>query len=231
MNSATSARVLVMEDDPETAAVLQLYLEDAGYEVLLAERGDRGLELARERSPDVILLDLMLPGLDGWTVCKELRLESDVPILMLTARTQEAERLRGFELGVDDYIAKPFSPREVIHRVRAVLRRTAPVDRTSVMKFAELELDGKRRSFHLNGRAVTLTATEFEILSVLMSSPRRVFSREQLVGHLGREFEGQIRTVDAHVGNLRRKLAGDTSCSIRTVIGVGYALENDRDAS
>ena len=138
MDSDSTARVLVVEDDAETAALLRLYLEDAGYEVLWAERGDLGLEVARDRSPDVVLLDLMLPGLDGWTVCEELRRESDVPILMLTARTQEAERLRGFELGVDDYIVKPFSPREVIHRVRAVLRRSAPVDRTSLMKFAEL---------------------------------------------------------------------------------------------
>jgi DNA-binding response OmpR family regulator len=230
MDSGSTARVLVVEDDAETAALLRLYLEDAGYEVLWAERGDLGLEVARDRSPDVVVLDLMLPGLDGWTVCEELRRESDVPILMLTARTQEAERLRGFELGVDDYIAKPFSPREVIHRVRAVLRRSAPVDRTSLMKFAELELDGERRSLNVNNTAVTLTATEFEVLSVLMSSPRRVFSREQLVSHLGRDFDGQIRTVDAHVGNLRRKLTGAVSCSIRTVIGVGYSLEGG-DAS
>ncbi len=224
------ARVLVVEDDRETAALLKLYLEDAGHIVFMADRGDVGLDIARDRRPDLILLDLMLPGKDGWTVCEELRRESEVPILMLTARTQEADRCRGFELGVDDYISKPFSPREVAHRVQAVLRRTRHSVSGGIIKFCSLKIDSDRRTLHVLDQPVALTATEFQILHVLVSSPRRVFSREQLVDHLGRDFDGHIRTIDAHIGNLRRRRDADDACVIRTAIGVGYSIEGESDA-
>lgn len=226
MSNDRPARVLVVEDDDETSALLKLYLEDAGHVVFLANRGDLGLSLARERRPDLVLLDLMLPGKDGWAVCEELRRESTVPILMLTARTQEADRCRGFELGVDDYISKPFSPREVVHRVQAVLRRGGGDLAQGPLRFCSLEIDIERRTLHVLDQPVPLTATEFEILRVLVESPARVFSREQLVDHLGRDFDGQIRTVDAHIGNLRRKLKPDTACKIRTAVGVGYSIED-----
>lgn len=224
MESSRAANILVVEDDPETAALLELYLKDAGYHVQLATRGEEGLCLARERAPDLILLDLMLPGMDGWTLCQELRRESLVPILMVTARTQEEDRLRGFELGVDDYISKPFSPREVMHRVRAVLKRTRP-ERSQRQEFGDLVLDSGRRTLRVNREEISLTTTEFEILSVLIGSPERVFSRGQLVAPLGLDFAGELRTVDAHIGNLRRKMKGSTTTSIQTVVGVGYTLK------
>jgi two-component system alkaline phosphatase synthesis response regulator PhoP len=223
MNAGDRERILVVEDDAETARLLQMYLEDAGYEVLVTGRGDEGLELAMRRRPDVVLLDLMLPGLDGMEVCRRLRERSDVPILMLTARTLEEDRLAGFDLGADDYIQKPFSPREVVRRVRAVLRRASP-EESPLLRFAELELDPERHTLCVGVKPVELTATEFRILATLMSAPARVFNRTELVeAAFDRDFDGLERTVDAHVGNLRRKL-GSASGLVETVQGVGYRL-------
>lgn len=223
MNTSDRAQVLVVEDDAETARLLELYLEDAGYEVLLSGRGDEGLELALRLRPQVVLLDLMLPGLDGMEVCRRLRECSDVPILILTARVLEEDRLAGFDLGADDYIPKPFSPREVVSRVRAVLRRASP-EQSGLLRHAELELDAERHTLRVGADAVELTATEFEVLATLMRSPARVFTRPELVeAAFDRDFDGLERTVDAHVGNLRRKL-GSASKLIETVQGVGYRL-------
>jgi len=220
-------RVLVVEDDSETAALLRLYLEDAGYEVIVAERGDQGLDIALRRRPDVVLLDLMLPGMDGLQVCERLRKQSDVPILMITARTLEEDRLRGFDAGADDYISKPFSPREVVRRVRAVLRRAQGAEQGPLLRVAQLELDPERRTLFVGAREVQLTATEFEILQALMRSPGRVFTRADLIEvAFERDFDGLDRTVDAHMGNLRRKLKAVMNgvVPLETVKGVGYRL-------
>jgi DNA-binding response OmpR family regulator len=219
--------VLVIEDDAEVARLLEMYLEDAGYEVLVADRGDEGLALAldqdQDRRPQVVLLDLMLPGLDGMQVCRRLRERSAVPILMITARTLEEDRLAGFDLGADDYIQKPFSPREVVRRVRAVLRRAIP-DASTRLCHAGLELDTECRSLLVDSEPVDVTATEFGILATLMRTPARVFTRAELIdAAFDRDFDGLERTVDAHVGNLRRKLGGAGKLVV-TVQGVGYRL-------
>jgi DNA-binding response OmpR family regulator len=229
-------RVLIVEDDRKTAETLQLYLEHAGFTVQAAGDGDEGLAAARSWAPDVLILDLMLPGTRGLEVCKRLRAESSVPILMLTARTTEEDRIQGLELGADDYIPKPFSPREVVARVRAVLRRTDPGggDTVEVLRFREMEIHPQRQEVCLSGRPIALTRTEFQILLVLARSPGRVFNRAQLVDRaFGPHFEGFDRTVDAHIKNLRRKVEPDRArpSFIVTVFGVGYRFEGGADAS
>jgi two-component system alkaline phosphatase synthesis response regulator PhoP len=223
-------RVLIVEDDRKTAAMLQLYLEHEGYGVDLAHTGPAGLEASRSRVPDLVILDLMLPGMDGREVCRRLRAESQVPIVMLTARTTEEDRIHGLDLGADDYIPKPFSPREVMARVRAVLRRShstgdAPGD---MLRRGELAIRPDCQEVRLAGQLVTLTPTEFQILLVLARSPGRVFSRAQLVERaFGPHFDGFERTVDAHVKNLRRKIEPqrEQPLYIVTVFGVGYRFE------
>lgn len=225
-----TTRVLIVEDDRKTAATLQLYLEHEGYRVDLAHTGPAGLEASRSLVPDLVILDLMLPGMDGREVCRRLRAESQVPILMLTARTTEEDRIRGLDLGADDYIPKPFSPREVTARVRAVLRRSqlsgaAPGD---VLRRGELTIRPDCQEVRMAGKLVTLTPTEFQILLVLARSPGRVFRRAQLVERaFGPHFEGFERTVDAHVKNLRRKIEPqrEQPSYIVTVFGVGYRFE------
>ncbi len=226
MKNAPAPRVLLVEDHCETRRVLRLYLEEKGFEVLEARRGDDGLDLATRRCPDVVLLDLMLPGMDGWTVCRRLRETSRVPILLLSARTLEEDRIQGFDLGADDYVCKPFSPREVVRRVQALWRRVRPVVDSRSWRVGELEMDLDSRSLRVAGRPVPLTATEFRILESLMRQPLRVFSRDQLVDGMSRRFDGNLRTVDAHVGNLRRKLAaaGVQDHYVHTVVGFGYRL-------
>jgi DNA-binding response OmpR family regulator len=223
-------RVLIVEDDEGTAALLELYLSDAGYEVIVARDGAQGLDFARHRRPQAVLLDLMLPGMDGRQVCRELRAECDVPILMITARSREKERLEGFDLGADDYITKPFSPREVTRRVRAVLRRLEDRDEAPLLRFRGLELDPSSRRAFADGRVLELTPTEFRILRLLIGSPQHVFTRQRLIDSaLGPDFSGQTRSVDAHIGNLRRKLAPGrrpraSGPYIETVVGMGYRL-------
>lgn len=228
-------RVLIIEDDRKTAENLRLYLEHAGYAVQVAADGNAGLEAARAGVPDVILLDLMLPGLDGLEVCKRLRAASTVPILMLTARTTEDDRVAGLELGADDYIPKPFSPREVVARVRAVLRRSgSAVDPEEVLHFPRLEIRPQHQEVRVCGEVVSLTPTEFQILLSLARAPGRVFNRAQLVERaFGPHFEGFDRTVDAHVKNLRRKIEPDRTrpSFIVTVFGVGYRFEGGGDAA
>ena len=227
------ARLLIIEDDRKTAATLRLYLEHAGYGVEVCHDGAAGLERARSGRFDLLILDLMLPGMDGRDVCRSLRHESSVPILMLTARTTEEDRVQGLELGADDYIPKPFSPREVVARVRAVLRRADPAGGQEVLRFAGLEIDIGRRQVVARGEPISLTPTEFQILLVLAGSPGRAFTRAQLLERaFGPHFEGFDRTVDAHVKNLRRKLEPDRSrpTYVVTVFGVGYRFEGGPDA-
>ncbi len=227
-------RVLIIEDDRKTAENLRLYLEHAGYVVQVAADGNAGLQAARAGAPDVILLDLMLPGLDGLEVCKRLRAASTVPILMLTARTTEDDRVAGLELGADDYIPKPFSPREVVARVRAVLRRSGNADPEEVLHFPRLEIRPQHQEVRVCGEVVSLTPTEFQILLSLARAPGRVFNRAQLVERaFGPHFEGFDRTVAAHVKNLRRKIEPDRTrpAFIVPVFGVGYRFEGGGDAA
>jgi len=224
MDSAERLAVLVIEDDAKTAAALRLYLEDGGFEVSVSASGSQGLAAARTRRFDALILDGMLPGLDGYDVLELLRRESDVPVLMLTARSQEDSKLKGLQLGADDYITKPFSPRELVARLRAVLRRSrAP----GILRAGNLSFDRSSREARYGDALLALTPTESKLLEVLMAAPDRVFSRDRLVElAMGNDYDGQERTVDAHIVKLRRKIraAGGNPDMITTVYGSGYKL-------
>jgi DNA-binding response OmpR family regulator len=224
------ARILVVDDDAKTVASVRLYLEHAGYAVDVAGDGRMALERARaDPPPDLVVLDRMLPHLDGLAVCRLIRGESGIPVILLTARTSEADRLEGLDLGADDYVSKPFSPRELVARVRAVLRRTQE-DTDEIVTAGALTVDVGRRVVEIAGRAVDLTPREFAILMTLAKAPGRVLSREALRDRaFGAGSEALDRTVDAHIVKLRRKLAAAATDPARaprveTVFGVGYRL-------
>jgi two-component system, OmpR family, alkaline phosphatase synthesis response regulator PhoP len=226
--------ILVVEDEPKITELLKLYLERDGFQVAAVSDGRSALESFRRHGPELVILDLNLPGVDGLEVCRQIRRESATPIIMLTARDEEADKLIGLELGADDYVTKPFSPREVTARVRAVLRRAAPPapQRQPVLKAGELALDSARHEARRGERFLDLTPTEFRLLEVLMGNPGRVFTRLQLLDLVqGDAFEGYERTVDAHIKNLRQKIEPDPQRPSRvlTVYGVGYKFaEADR---
>ena len=225
-------RVLVVDDDAKTVELVKLYLNRDGYRVLTAYDGIEALQLAREAHPDLIVLDLMLPGIDGLEVCRTLRTESDVPIIMLTARTTDEDKLTGLGLGADDYVAKPFSPRELAARVRAVLRRLPRENGPEEIKHDKLVLNFLKQEASLDGNILNLTTVEFKILGVLAKEPGRVFSRPQLIEKaLGYDFDSFDRTIDVHVLNLRRKLEPDPSrpIYIRTVYGAGYKFSGSAE--
>jgi len=220
-------RVLVVDDDVKTVELVKLYLNRDGYRVLTAYDGIEALRLARESHPDLIVLDLMLPGLDGLQVCQALRDESDVPIIMLTAKTTDQDKLEGLDLGADDYVTKPFSPRELAARVRAVLRRLPRERGPAEIKHGKLTMNFLKQEVSLAGKPLNLTPVEFKLLAVLIKEPGRVFSRAQLIEKaLGYDFEGFDRAIDVHILNLRRKLEPDPSHPryIKTVYGAGYKL-------
>jgi len=218
--------VLIVEDEPELVNVLRSYLEKAGFNVLATGRGDTGLSTWQHKRPDLVILDLNLPGMDGLDVAREIRRQSNTPILMLTARVEETDQLIGLELGADDYITKPFSPRIVVARVRALLRRSEAVPSTpQILRVADIEIDLDGHTTCRDGEIIELTPSEFSILSTLASQPGRAFSRIQLLeAFQGSTFEGYERTVDAHIKNLRAKLELDPKNPryIETVFGVGY---------
>lgn len=218
--------ILIIEDEPELVKVLRSYLEQAGFNVLAAYRGDAGLSTWEHKRPDLVILDLNLPGMDGLDVAREIRRKSDTPIIMLTARVEETDQLIGLELGADDYIAKPFSPRIVIARVRALLRRTSiQPSTTQVVRIADLEIDFDAHTVSRNNEHINLTPTEFNLLSTMAEQPGRAFSRLQLLeASQGTTYEGYERTIDAHIKNLRAKLEIDPKEPryIETVFGVGY---------
>jgi len=221
------ARVLVVDDEPRIVQLVRDYLERAGFAVSTARDGREALMRAHQDRPDLILLDLGLPGLDGLEVTRRLRRDSGVPIIMLTARDDETDKVVGLELGADDYVTKPFSPRELTARVRAVLRRHAGDPEAEVIHAGDLVLDVPRLRVEVAGRAVTLTATEFQLLTALARQPGRVFTRSQLLDAIhGVAFEAYERAIDAHVKNIRRKLEPDphTPRYLLTVYGVGYRL-------
>jgi two-component system alkaline phosphatase synthesis response regulator PhoP len=218
-------KVLVVDDDVKTVDLIRLYLDRDGYQVLTAYNGVEALRLARENYPDLIVLDLMLPDIDGLEVCRTLRRESDVPIIMLTARTTDQDKLTGLDLGADDYMSKPFSPKEVVARVRAVLRRLPGERGPEEIKSGELSMNFTTHEAWFAGRPLNLTTIEFKLLGVLAKEPGRVFSRGNLIAEaLGYDFEGFDRTIDVHILNLRRKLEPDPARPehIKTIYGVGY---------
>ena len=217
-------KILVIDDEPKIVEICKDYLRAAGFEVLTAGDGTLGLSQARLQKPDLVVLDLMLPGMDGLEVCRTLRRDSRVPIIMLTARIEEADKLIGLELGADDYITKPFSPRELVARVRTVLRRTGGDTSEEVIRVGEIVLDRTRYEVTLPDRSVALTPTEFELLATMMSQPGRIFTRSQLLNEVrGVAFESYERAIDSHIRNLRRKL--EPGEFIITVHGVGYKFE------
>jgi two-component system alkaline phosphatase synthesis response regulator PhoP len=215
-------RVLIVDDDPKVCETLDRYLAHAGYTTASALDGARALELARTFAPDLIVLDLMLPRVDGLEVCRTLRASSQVPIIMLTARTTERDKLAGLALGADDYLTKPFSPRELVARVEAVLRRAGSSEKKECVAAGALMIDPERCEVTVSGEPVVLTATELRLLLSLARSPGRVFRRDELARlALGDDFDGMDRTIDAHIKNLRRKVGADI---IATVFGIGYKL-------
>lgn len=221
-----SKKILVVDDEKKIVNVVRGYLEQAGFVVVSAFDGEQALACFRRERPNLVLLDLNLPVIDGLDVARILNKESSTPIIMLTARVEEADRLIGLELGADDYIVKPFSPREVVARVRAVLRRvegeTKPM---GILRAGDLELDPAKHTLAKGGNAVELTPTEFELLRTLMENPGRAFTRLQLLDRVqGQSFEGYERTIDAHIKNLRQKIGDDSKDAryVLTVFGVGY---------
>ena len=221
MNEA--GHVLIIEDEPKLSALMRDYLLAAGFHASILDNGSTAVDWIRQQRPDAILLDLNLPGVDGLSLCRQIRAFSAVPILMLTARAEEIDRLLGLELGADDYICKPFSPREVVARIRAVLRRSRPPDPAIE---PVVVLDEERFEARVHGQALSLTPVEFRLLGKLASQPGRVFSREQLIGALYADHRVvSDRTVDSHVKNLRRKLVKAGIDPISAVYGVGYRFE------
>lgn len=218
--------ILVIEDEPELEKVLRSYLEQAGFSVMSAGRGDQGLSLYEQKHPDLVILDLNLPGMDGLDVAREIRRKASTPIIMLTARVEETDQLIGLELGADDYIPKPFSPRVVVARVRALLRRSgSSIAHNQVLRVADLEIDLDAHSVSRNDELIELTPTEFSLLAALAAYPGRAFSRLQLLeASQGNAYEGYERTIDAHIKNLRAKIESDPKnpIYIETVFGIGY---------
>ena len=224
--------ILIVEDEKNIASLIEKSLSQAGFHTITTHDGQRALELAREFEPIFVVLDLMLPNMDGWEVCKRLRGESDVPILMLTAREAEVDKLFAFSLGADDYVVKPFSPRELIERIKAILRRTkyAPMCRNTKLSFGNLLMEPEKHKLTRNGEPISLTPSEYVLLLTLMSAPGRVFSRHELLTKLYRTSDAVVdRVVDVHIGKLRQKIEYDPANPhlILTMRGVGYSFTDE----
>ncbi len=236
LNTITQ-KILVVDDEASVRHLVTSYLKKEGFEVIEAADGDTAIEMARRQHPDLIVLDLMLPGTDGLEVCRVLRAESDILIIMLTARSEETDKLVGLGIGADDYLTKPFSPRELVARIKAILRRKKAAGRVATpqasahaetLQAGPLMIDSSRHTATINGRALDLTAREFEILQALASRPGMVFTREQLLEQVwGYSYFGDPRVVDVHVAKLRKKVENDPANPrlIKTIRGIGYKLE------
>jgi DNA-binding response OmpR family regulator len=229
----TQTKVLIVEDDPNVVRLVTLYLKSDGHEVISAFDGELGLQLAQTKSPDLIVLDIMMPKMDGMEVCREVRKQSNVPIVMLTARVEEEDVLAGLDLGADDYVTKPFSPKQLAARVRAVLRRTArdaeEVETVEELQYQDITVNVDSRAVSVGDVPVKLTPTEYRLLVQFVREPARVFSRDQIIERaFGYDFDGFDRTVDTHVFNLRKKLeaASGHPRYIQTVYGMGYRLDH-----
>ncbi|MDH5190331.1 MAG: response regulator transcription factor [Gammaproteobacteria bacterium] len=229
MPSPNKGLILIVEDDKNIAALVEKYILREGFDAIIANNGRKGLDLAKSKKPDLIILDIMLPELDGWGVCNELRKDFDIPVLMLTAREEEVDRILGFSLGADDYVVKPFSPRELVERVKAILRRTQSVHKTEkqIIKIGDVSLDPEKYAVTLNDQPVSLTPSEYSLLFALMTSPGRVFTRDELLNHLYKHGEVVVdRVVDVHIGKIRQKLEVNPAEPhyIRTMRGIGYCF-------
>jgi two-component system alkaline phosphatase synthesis response regulator PhoP len=223
----TNKTILVVDDDTKTADLVKLYLERDGYNVLTAYEGHEAVNKFRESQPNLVVLDLMLPGLDGMEICRILREESDVPIIMLTARTRDEDKLDGLDTGADDYVTKPFSPGELAARVRAIFRRLPSERGPTQIKHGNLMMNFLKREVYQNNRRINLTAVEFKLLAAFLKEPGRVFDRMELIDKaFGYDFEGFDRAIDVHIFNLRHKLEPDPKRPeyIKTVYGAGYKL-------
>jgi DNA-binding response OmpR family regulator len=224
--------VLIVEDDRNTAALIKTYLEKEGFQAIVAYDGEEALNIIKTSNPGFVILDIMLPKMDGWEVCRRLRNFSDVPVLMLTAREEEIDRVLGLTLGADDYVVKPFSPRELLERVKAILRRARPVQlqKRQVLSRGGLVLDPEKLKVTLHGRLVALTSHEYKLLYALMRSPGRVFSRSELLDHFYQHGEVVVdRVIDVHIGKLRQKIEPDPASPryIQTVRGFGYRFADE----
>jgi DNA-binding response OmpR family regulator len=230
VSSASSGPILIIEDDKKTASLVALYLEREGFQPRIAYDGQQGLEMARQYSPSLVILDLMLPVMDGWEVCRRLRKSSEVPIIMLTARDEEVDLVSGLTMGADDYVAKPFSPRELVARVKAVLRRghLRSQKENMLLTYQGLVLDSDKHKVTLNGSQIFLTSHEYKLLQALMATPGKVFTRDELVAILYPREEAIVidRVIDVHIGKLRQKIEKDSANPqyILTVRGVGYCF-------
>ncbi len=223
-------KILIVDDDPNICELLRLYLEKEGYDTIVANDGKQAVDFAAKNHPDLILLDIMLPKLDGWQVCREIRKQSTVPIIMLTAKGETFDKILGLELGADDYISKPFETKEVVARIKAVLRRSADIDKTSDQKqvhYENLIINLTNYELIVNGNPVDTPPKELELIYHLASNPNRVYTRDQLLDEVwGFDYYGDSRTVDVHVKRLREKLEGvSNKWCLKTVWGVGYKFE------
>ena len=231
MDIMNKAHILVVDDEPQVISIVKAYLERDGYEVAVARNGSDALQEFRRAVPDLVVLDVMLPSIDGLDVLREMRRTSQVPVIMLTARAESEDKLVGLELGADDYVTKPFSPRELNARVKAVLRRSQSVpagETPKTLHIGDLTIDSERFEVNCRGATVNLTATEFRIMSVLAEAAGKVLSRNQIMDRaLGESYEGYDRTIDTHIKNIRRKLSSinGEGCNIVTIQGIGYKLE------
>jgi len=228
----TANKILVCDDDKNICELLRLYLEKDGYVAVIANDGEQALEKFRSEQPELILLDIMMPKLDGWQVCREIRKKSDCPIIMITAKGETFDKVLGLELGADDYVTKPFDPKEIIARIKAVMRRTHPVaqennEPSKEVKFDNLVVNMTKYELKVSGKAVDTPPKELELLFYLASNPNHVFTRDQLLDKVwGFEYYGDSRTVDVHIKRLREKLEGvSEQWSLKTVWGVGYKFD------
>jgi two-component system, OmpR family, response regulator BaeR len=224
--------ILIVEDERKLADLLRDYLSEAGYTVSWLDRGDRVVSRVKQDPPGLVLLDIMLPGTDGTEVCREIRKFSKIPILMITARVEEVDRIIGLELGADDYICKPFSPREVVARVKAVLRRAYSEPETTRLAVGPISLDETSRRVSVDDEVLTLTPSEFGLLKIMMAHPGRVYSRSELLDKVqGYQFEGYDRTIDTHIKNIRKKIAEKLPGRdvIHTVYGIGYKFDSEAE--
>lgn len=223
-------KILVVDDDKKIVEVVRLYLERNGYSVVTAYEGEEALQKFKNEKPALVVLDLMLPQISGQEICRRIRQESTTPIIMLTARTTENDRINGLDMGADDYVTKPFSPRELVSRVKAVLRRTQEEylwEKMPDYHIGELTINFKKHSAEIQGKVLNLTPTEFKLLTIMAREPGRVFNRQHLIDRvLGYDFDGFDRTVDVHIVNLRKKLdSAGLSGAIKTIYGMGYKFE------
>jgi DNA-binding response OmpR family regulator len=233
MNNYGSLKILIVDDEKQIVEIVKAYLEREGYKTIVAYDGKSALTLAKTEHPELIILDLMLPEVSGWDVCRTLRTESDIPIIMLTARDDTTDKIVGLELGADDYLSKPFDPKELVSRVRAVLRRYSRKPKRNLIYLGNLSIDLEKRQVCRGEAQIQLTALEFDLLKVMAENPGRVFSRMQLLDKVQDEaYEGYERTIDSHIKNLRKKIEPDPEHPkyILTIYGVGYKTTGDMDA-